>query len=85
MDAAERKPAEEPELKKSIYGDDDDDDCEKEGMKEKLTGFVSGMKTKTEKAISASKEKADQRKNEKAEENRKKLKSSRRNALPESH
>lgn len=68
VDAAERKPAEEPELKKSIYGDDDDDDCEKEGMKEKLTGFVSGMKTKTEKAISASKEKADQRKNEKAEE-----------------
>lgn len=70
-DAAEDTPAEEPELKKSIYGDDDDDDFEKEGMKEKLTGFVSGMKTKTRKAISASKEKSDQRKKEKAEKKQK--------------
>lgn len=67
MDTTENGLTEEPELKKSIYGDDDDDNIENEGVKGKLTGLVSGMKAKTEKAISASKEKADLKKNEKAE------------------
>ena len=70
-DDVKNEPAKEPELKKSVYGDDDDDDLEKEGIKEKLSGLVSGMKVKTEKAISASKEKTDQKKNEKAKKKQK--------------
>lgn len=55
-DSVGEKPDNEPELKKSIYGSDDDD-FEKEGIKEKLFGFANGMKERIDREKQVKKEK----------------------------
>ena len=55
-DSVGEKPDNEPKLKKSIYGSDDDD-FEKEGIKEKLFDFANGMKEKIDREKQVKKEK----------------------------